>query len=353
MGKIAKLGLAPVLWVFIVSLLIMFINSVILTSPDSLRVSVGIAIWGWIAVFLGTGGLVLLFRCSSKDPGYVTTLRELSSEQKCADEPLLKGDLSSPALWAGYWSQLCPTCKIVRPLRSKHCSSCNRCVEQFDHHCPWISNCVGKANKWDFFAFLCVETSAMLIAASVTIYWLWTDSAAPSHFGAWLKYVGTYHVGAVVFLMPTIFVFFGVTTLTGIQAVQIGRNITTNEMANVNRYSYLKGGDGRFYNPYDHGCSKNCGDFVLKGYNEDDELPWQAAPVENCGPIEIQMIPRNGSPNTVLPATSNQIQPSCRSHMHSAGCSHNHGQVVNGPLGLGLGLLPSNRLEHGHDGHMA
>ncbi|KAJ3686589.1 hypothetical protein LUZ61_015753 [Rhynchospora tenuis] len=33
---------------------------------------------------------------------------------------------------------------IMRPLRPKHCPTCKRCAKQFDQHCPWISNCVGK-----------------------------------------------------------------------------------------------------------------------------------------------------------------------------------------------------------------
>ena len=49
---------------------------------------------------------------------------------------------------------MCPDCEVLRTMRSKHCATCNRCVERFDHHCPWINNCVGIQNHNPYMVFI-------------------------------------------------------------------------------------------------------------------------------------------------------------------------------------------------------
>lgn len=69
-------------------------------------------------------------------------------------------------------TQLCPDCKAVRTSRSRHCSVCNRCIERFDHHCPWINNCVGLGNHNYFYLFVVSMFIVLAISLSHAFYCL-------------------------------------------------------------------------------------------------------------------------------------------------------------------------------------
>ena len=53
-----------------------------------------------------------------------------------------------------YKVKFCNTCHIFRGIGVSHCKKCNNCVENFDHHCPWLGNCIGKNNYMYFMIFL-------------------------------------------------------------------------------------------------------------------------------------------------------------------------------------------------------
>ena len=88
----------------------------------------------------------------AKEAGYLIKPRNLSFMQLLKEfDPVL----------------LCPDCEVVRTDRSRHCSICNKCVERFDHHCPWINGCVGTANHGLFVIFiLSMET---LLISTMTV----------------------------------------------------------------------------------------------------------------------------------------------------------------------------------------
>lgn len=122
-------------------------------------------------------------------------------------------------------------------------------------------------------------------------------------------------------------------------------------MANALRYNYLRGPDGRFRNPYDHGCKRNCSDFLIKGFNEDEEYTEPLTQIEGLTMMhmtrnsqlrnqDVHSLHINGNGNTAINVNSEPITH--QGHVHSSHCSHgsSNNQKPKSdkvPLGLGLG----------------
>ncbi|XP_042401493.1 probable protein S-acyltransferase 7 [Zingiber officinale] len=122
-----------------------------------------------ISLALTAIAMANLILASTKDPGIVAR-NEASSLEELG---ISVGTRSRMVSIGGTMVKIkcCRICKIYRPPRSCHCAVCDNCVEKFDHHCPWINQCIGLRN----YRYYLVSVSSALVLFVYIFAFAWWE----------------------------------------------------------------------------------------------------------------------------------------------------------------------------------
>lgn len=198
--------------------------------------------------------LIFLLMTSGRDPGIVPRNSRPPEYDEAFDMPTpsmewingttphLKLPRTKDVIVNGHTVKVkfCDTCLLYRPPRTSHCSICNNCVQRFDHHCPWVGQCIGIRNYRWFFMF--ISTSTILCLYVFVFSWI-----NLAQRGIW-KTISHDYLSDFLIVYCFIAVWF-VGGLTAFHLYLICTNQTTYENF---RYQYDKKG-----NPYNRGSLAN------------------------------------------------------------------------------------------------
>lgn len=160
-----------------------------------------------------------------EDPGYVPKLWSRAQQKAVIDELL--------SLWKFDDQNFCVSCMVRRPLRSKHCRRCSRCVAKHDHHCPWIHNCVGANNQRHFLVYIIALEAGMVFFIRLAVYHI-QDLPQPKNpqCNILSESICRYTLRdtfTVILTIWTCLQLMWVTMLLAVQMVQVARAQTTYE----------------------------------------------------------------------------------------------------------------------------
>ncbi|CAI9754782.1 unnamed protein product [Fraxinus pennsylvanica] len=135
-----------------------------------------------IGFFLTVLDLIFLFMTSARNPGIVprsswlAECDESSYSSSSVDwingaSPDIKLPRTKDVFVNGHIVKVkyCDTCFLYRPPRASHCSICNNCVQRFDHHCPWVGQCIGLRNYRTYILFISTSTILCIYVFTFTL----------------------------------------------------------------------------------------------------------------------------------------------------------------------------------------
>ncbi|KAF8637149.1 hypothetical protein AX17_003053 [Amanita inopinata Kibby_2008] len=146
----------------------------------------------------------------------------------------------------------CIQCMARKPLRSKHCRVCDKCIARSDHHCPWVWNCVGYNNHRQFVIFVTSLVIGIILFdyLSYAYFTMIPVPTDPSELSAScplpdnLCAITTFDTFLVSVVVWSTLQLSWTIVLLASQLWQIARQMTTLEVSNLGRYGYMGGRGG-------------------------------------------------------------------------------------------------------------
>ena len=159
-------------------------------------------------------------------------------------------------------TRFCTKCSIEQPLRAKHCRYCDVCIALYDHHCPWMGNCIGERNKFSFWWYLLFQSIILNWSFYILAYGVRQVNGLVTVLKYnWLVIGGMAVVGTFGLLVSFLFLF---------HCFLIAKNRTTWEQLSWTNISYLKKWPKHLGSPFSLGFLRNvhyvCCKPLPKGY---------------------------------------------------------------------------------------